>query len=118
MPLSNYARNKLMDSLLEGGVYISLHCEDPGLTGENEITGGCYKRQLADTFSQANDGEKASKNDILFEQMPESTISHIGVWDSKEKGNFIWGAELLSKKAIHEGDTLKLGAGNIILGLS
>lgn len=117
MPLSEYARNKLMDSLLAGGVFMSLHTDEPGLSGANEVAGQSYSRQIADAFSVAKAGEKTSTSDITFDNMPGVTVTHIGVWDAKAGGNFVWAAPLLNKRTIYEGDTLRLRAGNVVLGL-
>ena len=117
MPLSEYARNKLMDSLLAGGVFMSLHTDEPGLSGANEVSGQSYTRQSANSFSTAQAGEKTSTEDIAFDDLPHVTVTHIGVWDAQAGGNFVWSAPLLAKRTIYEGDTLRLRSGNIVLGL-
>jgi len=81
-----------MDSLLSGEVFISLHLADPGLGGDNEVAAQSYIRQNASAaFGVASEGEKKSSADVLFENMPESAVTHIGVWDAEEGGNFLWG---------------------------
>lgn len=117
MPLSEYAKNSLMEHLFRSQVYISLHSSDPAGDGANEISGGSYARQTLMQFTQAKNGEKASSKDLMFEDMPKTAVTHIGVWDKPTGGNLLWGAELLAKKNVDEGDTFKVGAGRLILGI-
>lgn len=116
MPLSTYARNKLMDYLASHDTHLSLHSKDPGLDGQHEIS----KTRVKVSFSAfaAVDGEVKSSSAALFEEMPASTVTHIGVWDSMIGGNFLFAAELLAKKTVDEGDAIKLSAGHVILGLT
>lgn len=122
MPLSAYARNKVMDDLLSGEVFISAHVSDPGLGGANEIantTATAYARQsVTNGFALAVDGGKVSIVEVQFDEMPESTVTHLGVWSAKTGGDFIWGAELLKRRELGDGDTLKFKRGGIALGLS
>jgi hypothetical protein len=118
MPLSKYAKNRLMDHFLSGSLFLSLHSSDPGDSGESEVSGGAYARKpLENSFSASDNGEKKLGSEVLYEDLPKVSVSYIGVWDSSQGGNLLWSAKLTSKKDISEGDALKFKAGHIILGL-
>lgn len=126
MPLSSYARDKLMDHLLKGtaftqpaNVYISLHTADPGLTGASEATGGTYGRQSANTsFAASASGSKATNAALTFTLMPAGTFTHFGVWDASTTGNFLWGGALTASKTLAAGDTLQFNSGQLTLTLT
>lgn len=118
MPISPYAKNKVMNDLLSVS-FVSLHSKNPKIGGESELEGESYKRVNACIlWSPAEDGEKLSCGDICFKELPESKITHVGVWDAEQGGNFLWSAELEETKNVQKGDSFTLPAGQFALGLS
>lgn len=118
MPISLYARNKMMDGILAVS-FVSLHSKSPKGSGENELVGETYKRvSLSEAMAPSRDGERVSLSDVSFKNLPESVVSHIGVWDAETEGNLLWSAELDEKQQIHNGNTFTLPAGQIALGVS
>ena len=118
MPISLYAQDKVMDSLL-ASPFISLHSKSPNSLGESELMGEGYKRvNASDLFHPSKGGEKVSLADVSFKELPESSVTHIGIWDSEIEGNFLWSAELDEKQQIHRGNTFTLPAGQLVFGLS
>jgi hypothetical protein len=93
--ISNYAENKILDSLFNNvalqvaQAYLSLHSGDPGETGANEIAGGSYARQAA-SFGAAAAGEVATDATIDFTLMPATTVVGFGLWDAAANGNCLW----------------------------
>lgn len=119
MSLSPYGKNKLMDTILSGPVFISLHVGEPGVDGSNEIKNNDYMRQsVANHFTAAVNGEKKTAQDLYFKKLPAAEITHIAVWDAAKGGNLLWSSELMAKKTVFDGDTLLFTAGDIILGLT
>jgi hypothetical protein len=126
MPLSSYARDKLLDHLLKGtaftqptDVYISIHTADPGLTGASEASGGSYARQSGNSsFAAAGSGAKASNAVIAFAGMPAGTFTHFGIWDALTTGNFLWGGALAASKTLGAGDTIQFSSGQLTLNLT
>lgn len=126
MALSSYLRDKLLDHVLKGAaftqpanVYVSLHTGDPALTGANEVVGGSYARQLADTkFAAPAGGVKATNADIEFPSMPAATITHAGVWDAASAGNFLTGGALVASKIVAGGDAFRFASGQLSQSLT
>lgn len=118
MPLSPYAQNKIMNDLLSVS-FVSLHSKNPKIGGENELQGESYRRANACIlWHPSENGEKISSADITFKELPESKITHVGVWDAEQGGNFLWSAELEESRLVQKGDSFTLPAGRFILGLS
>lgn len=82
------ARNTMLDALLTGTKYISLHDGFPYDDGTDELTGGSYARQAC-TFSAASGGAKRNNVAVLFPGLPECDILAFGIWDAVSGGNFI-----------------------------
>jgi hypothetical protein len=118
MPISPYSQNKALDSLLATS-FISLHSKNPKGTGESEIFGESYGRVDASALlSLAENGEKVSSGDISFKNLPKTLITHIGIWDSADGGNFLWSIELSEERSVHGGDSFTIPATALQLGLS
>lgn len=58
---------------------VSLHDDDPGETGDNEISGGGYARQTI-TWNAPAAGNLDSSNIPEFD-VPISTVAWVGLWD-------------------------------------
>jgi hypothetical protein len=118
MPISLYARNKMMDGILAVS-FVSLHSKSPKGSGENELVGETYKRlSLSEAMAPSSDGEKTSVSEVSFKNLPESLVTHVGIWDAEAGGNLLWSAELDEKQQMHRGNTLTLPVGCITLGVS
>lgn len=118
MPISPYSQNKALDNLLAVS-FVSLHSKNPKGTGEGEIFGESYGRIDASAlFSLAENGEKISNGDISFKKLPQTLISHIGIWNSADGGDFLWSIELSEERSVHNGDSFTIPAAALQLGLS
>lgn len=103
MSISNYAENKMLDSVFNGTAttysglptadpYIALHTSDPGETGANEVTGGSYARQQA-AFGAAASGTLENSANIDFANMPAVGAPGVvgwSAWDAVSAGNCLW----------------------------
>jgi hypothetical protein len=96
-------------------VHVSLHTGDPGDNGSNEVTGGSYSRQQqsATEWNGASSGTITTNTNIDFTDMPNVTVSHVGIWDSATGGTFLWGGPLDENKNLDSGDTLRIEAGDL-----
>ena len=108
--------NEILGLLLRGGVYVSLHGGAPGEEGSNEVEGGGYRRQ-SPSFTDPADGAASNLDDIDFELLPESTISHIGLWDRREGGGFRWSSPLDEPMPIRSRGTFRIVAGDLTIQL-
>jgi len=122
MSISAYLENKILDKVLRNtdfsvsAVYVSLHDDDPGETGENEASGASYARQAV-TFAAASDGTSTSDTVVEFSDMPAGTWTHVGLWDAASDGNFLWGGPLTEPKATNAGDAFRIPAGSLTVAL-
>lgn len=86
------ARNKVVDSLgVNGGAdWFSLHTDDPGTTGANELA-GCPRKN--GPYPSAGAGE-ATNSGTLFDVPAGSTIRFFGRWSAATGGTFLLGGPL------------------------
>lgn len=89
MPLSNNAKNAMLDELATLAVYASLHTADPGATGANEVSGGspAYARK-AITWNAASGGALDNNANPVFDVPASTTITHVGLWSAVSAGTF------------------------------
>lgn len=107
-----------MDNLLSAS-FISLHSDSPENQGVNELAGGQYKRiDTSLLFSQPEDGEATLTSDILFKKLPASPITHLGIWDAEEDGNFLISIALEQKRSVYDGDSFTIPANELVLSIS
>ena len=76
--LSAIMRNALADEYAAQAGLVSLHIGDPGTTGANELSGGGYARETP-VWNAASGGQVQA---VATFDVPISTISHVGIWDS------------------------------------
>ena len=122
MPIAASLANAWLDTLRNvaaqyAAVYVSLHTDDPGSTGANEVTGGSYARQLL-TLSAPSDGQTSNSADIIFDNMPAVTVTHIGLWTAATGGTFLWGASLVQTRTLQSGDALVIKSGNLSITIT
>lgn len=119
MPFTTETANKIINKVLRNtdfvhptAVYVSLHTADPAQTGANEVTGGGYTRKLVN-FSTAATKKTQNSADIEFADMPNCTVTHVGIWSASTGGQFWWGGSLTFTKQLTNGDTLKIPSGDL-----
>lgn len=99
---SDFFKDSALDTLLVG-MFASLHDDDPGNTGANEITGGApaYAR-IAVVFDPASGGVKAATTQPIFDVPAGVTVKYGGLWDALSGGNF-FGSGLITPFEIFAG---------------
>lgn len=92
MPYSTLGKNAILDYLGTVAVFASLHSDDPGDAGANEIAGGspAYAR-IAITWNPAAAGILDSSNQPVFDVPAATTVSWAGFW-SEVTGGIFYGA--------------------------
>lgn len=115
----NFMRNVAITG--EAAVYVALFTADDGLeagTITSEVPDAHdYARQLAG-LSASSDGVSANAGDITFPAANGGnwgTITHIALIDSGTHGagNVIMHGALDASKAVNDGDTFKINAGDL-----
>lgn len=97
--------NAQLDLLDEDGAYpathLSLHTDDPGDTGANEVAAGSYERQPI-TWQPASGGSKTINEAPVFQVPASTTIKFFGLWSAATAGSWR-GGEALPKNETYSG---------------
>jgi hypothetical protein len=115
--ISAYLANRMLQVIAAGDVWVSLHRDDPGLQGQAEILGGQYERQLA-SFQPPSGGYLINAGAYDFDDLPEVTLTHAGLWDAASAGNFLWGVKLTREKRLDWGDSFRIARGNLSINFT
>ena len=111
--------NRLLDSVLRSGrpVYVSLHTNEPGEDGSSEVFGEGYARQAA-AFEEARNRSSMNADGRDFQEMPSVAVSHIGLWDAKDGGVFLWGSDRMDPAVVvAQGGVLRINPGYLAIKL-
>jgi hypothetical protein len=89
---------------------------DDATTG-TEVTGGGYARQTL-TVAAAVSGATSNSADLVFTNMPASTVVGVEIWDSAGTPVRLWYGALTASRTVNAGDDFKLVAGALSLSLA
>lgn len=101
-------------------VYVALFTADPTDAGSftNEVSQATnsYARQAV-TFGAPSGGQVSNTGDVVFSDMPATTITHFAIVDSGtyQGGNALYTNALGSSATLAAGDTYTLATGNITI---
>lgn len=129
MSLSNYSENLVLTwAFTDTAVtrptawYVSLHTDDPGETGANEVVVGTdadYVRKST-TFTDASSGSCSNEGTTTWTVASGSggyTIRYVGIWDAATTGNFLGGGALYSEHAVSASSVVSFGIGDLTIAL-
>lgn len=73
-----------LNAMLDGRTYngMSLHTDDPGTTGANEVSGGTYARATGLTFGAASNGKRTCSTQPVMNVPAGTTVAWVGLWNS------------------------------------
>jgi hypothetical protein len=125
MALPEAIMDMILEKILNGtdfdhptNLAISLHTADPGQTGADEVSGGSYARQEP-SFGTVSEKSATTDADIEFVDMPDCTITHLGLWGYVvDTWEFIWGGALGKSETVGAGDTVKIPIGDLDVDLT
>jgi len=112
MSISNYAENKLLDTI--GGTsfsvttaYLQLHTGDPGEDCTSNAATESTRKAVS--FSAASSGSMASSATVEWTNVSTTeTVTHWSLWDASSAGNALWSGALASSAALTAGDTFQI----------
>jgi len=112
MSISNYAENKLLDTL--GGtafsvsaVYLQLHTGDAGEDGTANVAGETTRQAVS--FGSASSGSISSSGTVSWTNVSTSeTLTHWSAWDASSGGNALWTGALSGSATVAAGDTFQI----------
>jgi len=119
---TDYAENKILNLMravawTEFAAYVALFTSAPSdAGGGTEVTGGSYARELAGLSEATGSGGTTSNaSDITFTTATASwgTVTHVALMDAVTAGNMIMWSALDAPKAVGDGDTFKILAGEL-----
>lgn len=123
LTMSNHLGNKVLNAVFKGQnlsyekVYLSLHTGDPGDAGGSEVEAGGYsyarKEVVLEDWTTPSDKTVETNKEVEWENLPDVTVSHIGIWDQVSDGNFLWSGELAESRSLTAGQHLRFKAGEI-----
>lgn len=105
-------------------VKVSLHSDDPGNTGANEVVGGSYSRievaidKWTEPVAIGSGSASYNVDDLPFTLMPDVTVKFAGVWSS-DGSVFMMSGELDSGGShVSAGATFTVLAGRLRVRLN
>lgn len=98
MPYSVAAKNLMLNALGAVAGFASLHDNDPGDNGANEISGGspAYARK-AHTWNSAASGSMDDSNAPVFDVPAGKTVKYVGMWSAATSGTFYGAAAVTNE---------------------
>lgn len=112
MSISNYAENKLLETLgntsfAVANTYIKLHTGDPGEAGTSNAATETTRKVV--TWNAASSGSMATAALAEWTNVAATeTYSHWSLWDNLTAGNCLWTGALSSSAAVTAGDTFQI----------
>lgn len=112
MSISNYAENKILDTLSGTSfsvstAYVKLHTGDPGEDGTANAATETTRKAVS--WSAAASGSKASSATLTWTNVAATeTYTHWSLWDAATAGNCLWSGALSASAAMTAGDTFEI----------
>lgn len=100
MPYSTAAKNSMLDHLGTEAIFASLHNNDPGDSGANELSGGspAYARKsIAWEAASAGSMNKAASPAVVFDVPAGASVKYVGLWTAVSGGTWK-GAALVTQE--------------------
>lgn len=124
--MTNYLESKLANHVLKNtaytpptNIYVALHTADPTETGAvSEITTASFptyaRKQVI--MGAESGGICLNSADILWDNCPAITISHVSIWDALSGGNALFYGPLSSAQVMASGNTFRYPTGQLSVG--
>ena len=112
MSISNYAENKLLDTLRNQSfsvstVYIALHTGSPGEDGTSNAATETSREAVS--WNAASSGSMSSSATWEWTNVAATeTYTHWSAWDNATAGNCLWYGDLSASAAVTAGDTFQI----------
>lgn len=112
MTISNYAENKLLDTLRNQSfsvttAYVKLHLGDPGEDGTSNAAAETTRK--ACSWNAASSGSMSTSATLEWTNVAATeTYTHWSLWDNSTAGNCLWSGSLSASAAVTAGDTFQI----------
>lgn len=114
MSISNYAENKLLDTLRNQSfavttAYCKLHTGDPGEDGTSNAATETTRKSIS--WNAASSGSMGASATLEWTNVAATeTYTHWSMWDNSTAGNCLWYGSLSSSASVTAGDTFQITA--------
>ena len=114
MSISNYAENKLLETLSNtsfavANSYVKLHTGDPGEAGTANAATETTRKVAS--WAAASSGSMATSATLEWTNVSTSeTYTHWSLWDNLTAGNCLWTGALNASAQVTAGDTFQITA--------
>ena len=112
MSISNYAENKLLDTIRNQSfavttAYVKLHTGDPGEDGTSNAATETTRKSCA--WNAASSGSMSTSATLEWTNVSTTeTYTHWSLWDNATAGNCLWSGALSASAAVTAGDTFQI----------
>jgi hypothetical protein len=110
--LVDAGKNALLNGFAASVAWVSLHTDDPGVSGSAEVTGGAYTREGA-TWAAAASASVSISASVVFDVPGSTTIDHLGYWSASSGGTFFGSRALDTAQTYATAGTYTIAVGNI-----
>lgn len=115
--LVDAGKNALLNGFTASASWVSLHTDDPGVSGSAEVSGGAYTREDA-TWAAAASASVSTSASIVFDVPGSTTIDHLGYWTASTSGTFLGSRALDTSQTYATAGTYTIASGNITESIS
>ena len=105
-------KNALLNGFTASASWVSLHTDDPGVSGSAEVSGGAYTREGA-TWASAASASVSISASVVFDVPGSTTIDHLGYWSASSAGTFLGSRALDTSQTFATAGTYTIASGNI-----
>lgn len=110
--LVDAGKDLLLEGLADGVDFVSLHTDDPGATGDDEVSASPYARKAV-TWAAAASASVSNSAQIVFDVPGSTTINHLGYWSASSGGTFYGSRALDSAQTFATPGTYTIAIGNL-----
>jgi hypothetical protein len=117
MALTSGALDAMLGGFTAIATHVSLHTDNPGTNGANEVSGGAYARELSD-WAAASAGTVVNDGAIVFDVPGSTTIKFLGYWSAGTAGTFYGSRALDADQVYATAGTYTIAAGDLSESIS
>lgn len=131
---SNYLENKVLDHTLKNtaytqpsNLYLALFKNNSGNAAANleaniitdEVSSGIGYVRKAITFSGAASGQTSNSANVVFDTATSAwgTVTHYAIMDAVSTGNVLYWGAFTTPRTVDAGNTMQVGATNLVISL-
>lgn len=112
MALTAGGLNIMLNAFGDAAAFVSLHTDNPGTNGANEVSNGEYAR-VDPNWDSADGGAMVNADAVVFDVPASTTIKFLGYWSAGSGGTFYGSRALDADQTYATAGTYTIAAGNL-----